>query len=279
MFSTHLMNKLLSGTDPADRYNFVEAARWCERVPGGMRDLEEIFIPINPGGNHWNFIRVGVQEKQVELWDSMGLRPSNEKYLLAAERFIKDAIAREEAADRGATSHGGQEGWQKLDKSLDSPRQGNGFDCGIFTLTSMCLVRNGLQLSKEAYTQGTLTLRRARRRLAERIWGMGVNSETARWLPQETTRTTSANVAQTARATRQSVHPSKRRKGPGGRLVMAGPKVRRKWGCGEICPARKKEQGSKRSAKSEAEEEGSDRTRVRIFQPPRKRARNLIAGH
>ena len=216
----------------------------------------------------------------MELWDSMGLRPSNEKYLLAAERFIKDAMDREEVADRGPAGQGGQEGWEKLDRSLDSPRQGNGFDCGIFTLTSMCLVRNGLQLSKEAYTQGTLTLRRARRRLAERIWGMGVNSETARWPPQETTRTTSANVAPTERATRQSVHPSKRRKGPDGRLVMGGPKVRRRWWGGEISPARKRVvSGSKRSAKSKAEEEGSDRTRVRIFQPPKKRARNLIAGH
>ena len=60
VFSTHLMNKLLSGTDSADGYNFAEAARWCERVPGGMRDLKEIFIPINPGGNHWNFIQIGV---------------------------------------------------------------------------------------------------------------------------------------------------------------------------------------------------------------------------
>ena len=50
-------------------------------------------------------------------------------------------------------------------------------------------------------------------------------------------------------------------------------------GGGEISLGRKKEQGSKTSAKSEAEEEGSDRTRVRIFQPPKKRARNLIAGH
>ena len=111
VFSTHLMNTLLSGTDSADGYNFTEAARWCARVPGGMRDLEEIFIPINSGSNHWNFIRIRVQEKQVELWDSLGLRPSNEKYLLAAERFIKDTIAREQAADRGVTSQGRQEGW------------------------------------------------------------------------------------------------------------------------------------------------------------------------
>ena len=44
-------------------------------------------------------------------------------------------------------------------------------------------------------------------------------------------------------------------------------------------PHREGGQGSKRSAKSEAEEESDDRTRVRIFRPSQKRARNLIAGH
>ena len=63
-------------------------------------------------------------------------------------------------------------------------------------------------------------------------------------------------------------------------MVRGGSNVRCRWRGGETSPAYKKVgRGSKRSAKSEAEEEGSDRTRVRIFQPPRKRARNLIAGH
>ena len=63
-------------------------------------------------------------------------------------------------------------------------------------------------------------------------------------------------------------------------MVRGGSNVRCRWRGGETSPARKKEgSGSKRSTKSEAGEEGSDRTRVRIFQPPKKRARNLIAVH
>ena len=53
----------------------------------------------------------------------------------------------------------------------------------------------------------------------------------------------------------------------------------RLWGRGTDKPQREEGRGSKRSAKSEAEKEGSDRIRVRLFQPPSKRARDLVAGH
>ena len=51
--------------------------------------MDEIFIPVNPNGNHWNFIHVRVQEKHLELWDSLGLQASNSKYLAAAEKLSK----------------------------------------------------------------------------------------------------------------------------------------------------------------------------------------------
>ena len=138
-------------------------------MSGGVGSLDEIFIPVSPGGNHWNFIRVRVQAKRIELWDSLRPQTSNAKYLVVAEKFVKDALDREELAGRITANQSRHTGWESLDRSGDSPRQGNGCNCGIFMLTSMSLVRNGLCLSKEAYTQGTLTLRRTRKRLAERI--------------------------------------------------------------------------------------------------------------
>ena len=110
-----------------------------------------------------------MQEKRIELWDSLGPKASNAKYLTAAEQFAKDALAREETAGRITADQSRRVGWKSLDRSVDSPRQGNGYDCGIFMLTSMRLICNGLRLSKEACTQGTLTLRRAMKRLVERI--------------------------------------------------------------------------------------------------------------
>ena len=109
---------------------------------------------MNPDGNHWNFIHVRTQEKRIELWDSQGLQASNVKYLAAAEKFIKDALTREEPDGRIAADRSRHIGRESVDRSGDSPRQGNEYDCRIFMLISMSLVRNGLRLSREAYTQG-----------------------------------------------------------------------------------------------------------------------------
>ena len=64
------------------------------------------------------------------------------------------------------------------------------------------------------------------------------------------------------------------------RLVLGSKKLKRWWRCCEDEHHGKGEsQGSKKSFKSETEEDGSNKTRVRIFQPPEKRARSIAAGH
>ena len=76
VFSSHLMDKLLGGADSTVQHNFESVGGCCARVPGGMSSLDENLILVNPDGNHWNFIHVRVQEKRIELWDSLGLQAS-----------------------------------------------------------------------------------------------------------------------------------------------------------------------------------------------------------
>ena len=64
----------------------------------GVNSLDEIFIPVNTNGNHWNFIWVKMQPKRIELWDSLGPQVSNANHPTAGEKFVKDALAREESA-------------------------------------------------------------------------------------------------------------------------------------------------------------------------------------
>ena len=52
VFISHLIDTLLGGTNPIDRYNFAAVGRWCDGVPGCMSNLDEIFIPVNPNGYH-----------------------------------------------------------------------------------------------------------------------------------------------------------------------------------------------------------------------------------
>ena len=69
-------------------------------------------------------------------------------------------------------------------------------------------------------------------------------------------------------------------RGTEGRLTLGNKALRRRWwDRGTDKPHREEGRGSKRSAKLEAEEGGDNRIRVILFQPPPKRARNLIAGH
>ena len=88
----------------------------------------------------------------IELWDSLGEQASNGKFLKTAERFINSIMSRETTEGRATEGAQLQQGWSRKDTSRDSPRQTNGHDCGVFTLTSMGLLRNGLQLTKEAYS-------------------------------------------------------------------------------------------------------------------------------
>ena len=55
----------------------------------------------------------------------------------------------------------------------------------MFNLTSRSLPRNGLQVTREAYTQGNLTLRESRRRLARRVWETGIGEENVLWYMQQ----------------------------------------------------------------------------------------------
>ena len=108
MYSTYLMEKLLSGETEDDPYAFNEVQTWSDGIVGGITSQEELYIPINVNQNHWNFSRIKMKEKVIELWDSLGERASNDKFLKTAERFIKDVMSREVA--EGRVTEGAQ--WQ-----------------------------------------------------------------------------------------------------------------------------------------------------------------------
>ena len=90
----------------------------------------------------------------IELWDSLGEQTNNNEFLRVAECFIKDLMSKETAEGRVMEGAQWQQGWTREDKSQDSPRQTNEHDCGVFTLTSMGLLRSGLRLTKDAYSWG-----------------------------------------------------------------------------------------------------------------------------
>ena len=114
--------------------------------------------------------------------------------------------------------------WSSTDKSENSPKQGNGYDCGIFTLISMGLLRNGHILRSNSYFQNTLYHRHSRKNLAWTIWKTGLGSNAVHWQlgTQGQTAATSKRGATQERPV-GGYQKKKRRKE--GRLIPGGAKM------------------------------------------------------
>ena len=100
MHNSFLMKKLFSGESTDDWYTFNQVRTWSNIIQGGVAAQDELYIPISADQTHWNFIRIKMREKVMELWDSLGERHSNSKFLRAAGLFIKDVMMRETTEGR-----------------------------------------------------------------------------------------------------------------------------------------------------------------------------------
>ena len=53
-----------------------------------MDNLEDLYVPINTNNAHWLFLRVRFTTQTIELYDSMGLQPSNSLYLETMMHYL-----------------------------------------------------------------------------------------------------------------------------------------------------------------------------------------------
>ena len=50
-------------------------------------DLQELYIPINKGQSHWLLLRIQLEDKKIELWDSCGYG-KNELFMQSVCRYL-----------------------------------------------------------------------------------------------------------------------------------------------------------------------------------------------
>ena len=130
--------------------------RWSRRPKISGKDLlkvEHVFIPVNVGGAHWTLLVVSPVWKRIEYFDS--LHGSS----VAAVRNAK-AWIRMELGDAW-----NEHEWEVVeDPALrgrgKGPRQSNGSDCGVFTITTAKMISLGVD--PMAITAGDMPLQRKR---------------------------------------------------------------------------------------------------------------------
>lgn len=113
--------------DLRGRYNYKNVKRWSKKVPGkDIFNLKYILCPINLDNMHWTSAVIFMEEKRIQYYDSMG--GTDRTKLKGLLEYVKDEYK---------TKNGGQEmdvsEWELVSCRADTPRQRNGFDCGVFT--------------------------------------------------------------------------------------------------------------------------------------------------
>ena len=123
-FITKLLNEGSATNDGEYEYRNVKS--WSQKVPGeDIFALDKIFVPINIGNMHWISAVIFMQKKRIEMFDSLG--SNGKRYLEVLFQYLQD-----EHLDKKNTCLPDLEKWKLVQTQPETPRQNNGYDCGIF---------------------------------------------------------------------------------------------------------------------------------------------------
>ena len=129
-FKSFFVSKLLNDghRTKAGQYEYKNVKRWSKKVPGkDLFALDKVCFPINQGGMHWVCAVMFVQDQRICFYDSLG-SPGHD-YLEALFRYVQD-----EHQDKKGAPLPDADAWELVPcNPATTPRQLNGYDCGVFT--------------------------------------------------------------------------------------------------------------------------------------------------
>mmetsp|Transcript_27753 Transcript_27753/g.42835 ORF Transcript_27753/g.42835 Transcript_27753/m.42835 type:complete len:694 (-) Transcript_27753:16-2097(-) len=115
-----------SNYDLRGRYNYKNVRRWSKKVPGkDVFNLKYIFCPINLDNMHWTSACVFMEQKKIQYYDSMG--GTDWGKLKGLLQYLKDEWKAKKGGEMDVSE------WELVGCQESTPRQLNGFDCGVFT--------------------------------------------------------------------------------------------------------------------------------------------------
>jgi hypothetical protein len=157
------------------RYNFAQVHNWHRsrelRQTGTIFDCKHLLVPINEDNSHWLLLRVNIESRQLYLYDSSGSQTNannnNSGYLTVMRNYLQDAEAEVARGPPARTVNLAP--WTTSNRSGSTPKQTNGYDCGVFTLINMSLLAHGTMPNSSSYSQETIYQRQTRQHIAHVI--------------------------------------------------------------------------------------------------------------
>ena len=278
VYSSYFMTKLLGIGLNTQRpqeptgYNYSAVRQWTHRISPNagnippaerINHLKALYVIINKGNMHWLFMKVIPAERKIQLRDSLGIVVGNDQYMQTMLRYLYDVWRETHPATRCDFDQWSG-AWTCEDLSSQTPKQQNGSDCGIFTLISMYLDMQGIQLRRNTYNQQWIYTQHTRRRLAYILWKSRTNEETTPSIENFFT-------AATDRRKSTSSAGKKRKTRSGTIIAIGGTRVRQRITYDTFEESRVHgPENRKRSAKSIADEEVEEEGEVRFIPPPKK---------
>ena len=212
-----------------DDFSYEEVRNWGANIGYefsesgqniGLRSLAQLFVPINITNTHWIFLRVLIQQRRIELYDSYARRiPANRQYMEDMRKYLHMELNKHLPEGQRPGYAEWKRAWKCRDRSARAPQQENTYDCGVFTIVSAYLISRGMELTSETYNQRAIYSRKVRIGLAHILLSLSQSSEE---------RTTfMAQLDATRRRRRAAVraaaaNSSKRRRRNDSRIVPSG---------------------------------------------------------
>jgi sentrin-specific protease 1 len=120
-FMTALMNEAGCG-----QYKYKNVKKWSEKVPGkDIFNLDKNFVPININQRHWIVAVIFIQEKKIEIFDSLKKNDKDyyggKPYLDTLFKYIQD-----DHLDKKKYPLADINDWELVSSQWSSPQQDNG---------------------------------------------------------------------------------------------------------------------------------------------------------
>ena len=127
------------------QYDHSCVRRWSRHVApdADLFQLDRLYIPINVGRSHWVGVLVSFPHRTIQFYDSMG--QPGDHHLALVHRYLQDE---HRLHHQGAPLPAD---WRLIPCQPYTPRQGNGYDCGVF----VCHFADRLLLDLPLATSGT----------------------------------------------------------------------------------------------------------------------------